>query len=98
MIQLSKNQLCMGCGGCVPADTVERPSTAALASDGAELHSVQYESKAVRKRQQAAQLTAERRSKEAELAEVNAQAQAASNEAARKEAQLDAHHGTPPHY
>lgn len=97
MIQLSKNQLCMWCGGCVPADTCST-AVPTLASDGTELHSVQYESKAVRKRQQAAQLTAERRSKEAELAEVNAQAQAASNEAARKEAQLDAHHGTPPHY
>lgn len=56
---------------------------------------VQYESKAARKREQAAQLTAERRGKQAEVAELQAQAQAASNEAARKEAQLDAHHGTP---
>lgn len=56
---------------------------------------VQYENKAARKREQASQLTAERRGKEAQLAELQTQAQAASNEAARKEAQLDAHHGTP---
>lgn len=71
--------------GALPAD---------FAAEG-EVGWLQYGDKAARKRGKASQLTQERRQKEGELAALQQQAQSASNEAARKEAQLDAHRGTP---